>query len=96
MSEGGKLNITARHSDNHTAVITVADTGEGIAPENLKKIFEPFFSTKTSKGGTGLGLSITYGLIRELGGDIKVQSQLGQGTTFTLTLPLQGALKTGG
>jgi signal transduction histidine kinase len=91
MPDGGQLEIAAHNSNNHTAVITVADTGEGIPQENLRKIFEPFFSTKTNKGGTGLGLSITYGLIRELGGDIKVQSQVDKGTIFTLTLPLQSS-----
>jgi two-component system NtrC family sensor kinase len=93
MPDGGRLERAVHNSNNDTALITVADTGEGIAPENLRQIFEPFFSTKTNKGGTGLGLSITYGLIRELGGDIKVQSQVGQGTTFTLSLPLQSRPK---
>ncbi|MGD8543352.1 MAG: ATP-binding protein, partial [Desulfobacteraceae bacterium] len=65
------------------------DNGSGIAPEDLDRIFEPFFSTRTSSGGTGLGLSITYGLVQELGGTLKVQSQVGEGSTFTITLPLE-------
>jgi signal transduction histidine kinase len=55
---------------------------------DLKRIFEPFFSTKTKVGGTGLGLSITYGLVQELGGTIYASSQEGLGTTFTIKLPL--------
>lgn len=70
--------------------VEIADNGSGIAPETLKHIFEPFFTTKT-KGdhkGTGLGLSITYGLVKKLGGTISVNSTVGQGTTFTVLLPI--------
>ncbi|MDP2105369.1 MAG: ATP-binding protein, partial [Desulfobulbaceae bacterium] len=56
---------------------------------DLKRIFEPFFSTKTKTGGTGLGLSITYGLVQELGGKIQVESELGKGTKFIISLPLK-------
>jgi two-component system, NtrC family, sensor kinase len=70
--------------------VDIADNGPGIPPETMKHIFEPFFTTKT-KGehkGTGLGLSITYGLVTKLGGTIKVNSVVGQGTTFTVLLPI--------
>ncbi len=87
VSEGGHIAIRVRRRDGVLA-IDVADDGCGIAEGDLKKIFEPFFTTKRSRGGTGLGLSITYGLVKELGGEIHVESQLGKGTTFTFTLPL--------
>ena len=65
------------------------DQGHGIAAENIKKIFEPFFTTKEIGKGTGLGLSISYGIIKEHGGEITVSSVVGQGTTFTVVLPVQ-------
>jgi len=67
--------------------VRVSDNGCGIAPQDLRRVFEPFFSTKTRAGGTGLGLSITYGLVQELGGRLEVESRLGEGTSFTLHLP---------
>jgi signal transduction histidine kinase len=87
LTKGGQLSISAKKKDQHL-LITVADNGHGISDDDLKRIFEPFFSTKTLKGGTGLGLSITYGLVNELGGSIRVESTLHVGTTFTITLPL--------
>lgn len=93
LSEGGRLDISAEKLNDTHVRITVADTGCGIPPKDLKHIFEPFFSTKTNVGGTGLGLSITYSLIQELGGAIDVASEVGQGTTFTITLPLTPARK---
>ncbi len=66
--------------------IGVADTGKGIAPEFLPHIFDPFFSTK-GEGGTGLGLSVSYGIIRNHHGEIRVESKVGVGTTFTIELP---------
>jgi two-component system NtrC family sensor kinase len=66
----------------------VQDTGSGISVEDKKKIFEPFFTTKGGKG-PGLGLSISYGIIQDHGGDIEVESELGEGTTFTVSLPLK-------
>jgi two-component system NtrC family sensor kinase len=66
--------------------VTIQDNGQGMSQETMTHIFEPFFTTK--KGyGTGLGLSITYGIVKKLGGDIKIKSQLGAGTTFTVFLP---------
>jgi two-component system, NtrC family, sensor kinase len=70
-------------------VLTVADSGEGIPPENLARIFDPFFTTKSDGKGVGLGLAVSYGIIQAHGGDIEVKSQVGQGTTFTVTLPLE-------
>ena len=69
--------------------ISVVDMGEGISEENLKKIFEPFFTTKEVGKGTGLGLSVSYGIIKEHGGEIRVKSKPGEGTTFTVIIPLE-------
>lgn len=69
--------------------LSIIDQGAGIASENLKKIFEPFFTTKDVGKGTGLGLSVSYGIIKEHGGEIKVDSTIGKGTNFTITIPLQ-------
>ena len=68
-------------------VAEVADTGSGIPPEQLARIYDPFFTTKAIGRGTGLGLSITYGIVREHDGAIRCDSAVGQGTRFTLTLP---------
>lgn len=88
----GKLSVTTSVSENAIRV-GVTDTGSGIKPENLPKIFDPFFSTKGvygdgSQPGTGLGLTICYNVVRAHGGDIAVTSEVGVGTTFTLTFPL--------
>jgi C4-dicarboxylate-specific signal transduction histidine kinase len=69
--------------------LSVADNGEGIAPENLPKIFHPFFTTKPEGKGVGLGLAVSYGIIEAHGGDIEVTSRLGEGAVFTVSLPLQ-------
>src|SRR5690349_25032127 len=69
------------------AVIKIRDSGSGIRPADLQKIFEPFFTTKAAGSGTGLGLSICHGIVKSLGGDISVASELGSGTTFTVVLP---------
>lgn len=91
MSQGGELLIKGEPVplEEGTAVrLSVADTGKGIAPEHMKKIFDPFFTTRSQ--GTGLGLSIAYQIVDKHGGKIKVESQVGQGTTFTLILPVTG------
>jgi len=87
MENHGRLDVTLKQIRQGVS-ITIADTGTGIPEADLKRVFEPFFSTKTSKGGTGLGLSITYGLVNELGGKIEVESVEGEGTAFTISLPL--------
>jgi signal transduction histidine kinase len=77
-------------------VIRVRDTGAGITPENLKKIFEPFFTTKAVGSGTGLGLHVAYKIVAAHGGRIEVQSRIGEGTEFTVRIPLTGPRRTGG
>ena len=85
--KGGTLTISTRKNGD-TAEIAIADTGEGIPKANLTRIFDPFYTTKPVGKGTGLGLSICYTIIKNMGGDIRVLSQVGQGTTFTINLPL--------
>jgi two-component system NtrC family sensor kinase len=89
MADGGRLAINVRRTDDNFICVTVADTGCGIPEAIMHRIFEPFFSTKSASGGTGLGLSITYGLIQEIGGEIRVKSEVGRGTEFSVFLPLK-------
>ena len=86
MHDGGTLTISTSVQDGKVSV-TVADTGCGITREHLDQIFEPFFTTKPVGKGTGLGLSVSYGIIRQHGGRLKVESEVGRGTTFTMVLP---------
>jgi signal transduction histidine kinase len=88
MPRGGDLRIRLTTDGDHEALIAFADTGIGISPENKKKIFEPFFSTKENGDGTGLGLSISYRIIQNHGGRIEVESEVGAGTVFKVFLPL--------
>ena len=85
MGETGVLSILGRN-DGDKVMVEVSDTGVGIAPENLPKIFEPFFTTKEIGQGTGLGLAVCYGILTEHGGTLDVQSTVGTGTTFTISL----------
>lgn len=78
---------TTNNTVKNSIIATVADTGSGISDENLEHLFEPFFTTKPVDKGTGLGLSISYSIVRRMGGDILVDSQVGLGTTFTIVLP---------
>ena len=82
----GSISISLEDLDDQLA-ITVRDNGEGIPRENLDKIFEPFFSTKSLGEGTGLGLFVTRGIIEKLGGSIEVESEIGQGASFCIRLP---------
>jgi two-component system NtrC family sensor kinase len=86
--QGGDLNIFC-HRENDSVTIKVADTGGGIPKANLDRIFDPFFTTKPVGKGTGLGLSICYGIIEKMGGNLSVDSVVGQGTTFTISIPLK-------
>ncbi|HEX8711451.1 MAG TPA: ATP-binding protein [Terracidiphilus sp.] len=91
MPEGGRLRV-ATLVNGHVEAL-VADSGSGIAPEHLKRIYDPFFTTKTTprpgdRRGTGLGLSVSYGIIQEHAGKIRVESAVGTGTTFHLEFPL--------
>ena len=91
MSGGGVLNVATLNGEYVS--VRVSDTGSGIAQENIDRIYDPFFTTKTSPAegqsrGTGLGLSVTYGIIQEHAGQIRVESRPGEGTTFTLDFPL--------
>ncbi len=86
MPSGGKMLVSTEFS-NGKIFIRFSDTGSGIRKENLAKIFEPFFTTKGPGKGTGLGLPITRGIVKKFGGDLKVDSVEGRGTTFTVILP---------
>jgi two-component system NtrC family sensor kinase len=89
MLDGGTLSIRAYPSqDGQWVKVEVADTGMGIEAEHLPRIFDPFYTTKQVGRGTGLGLSVTYGIVEKHGGHIEVQSQKGQGATFTVILPV--------
>ena len=86
---GGEITFTTRPASGKKAIdILVSDNGKGISKENMPRVFEPFFTTKET--GTGLGMSVTYGLIQQHGGAISLESEIGRGTTFTITLPVDG------
>lgn len=91
MPAGGLLAIRTASEDG-TLRVSVADTGTGISPENLSRIFDPFFTTKGARKGTGLGLSVSYGIVREHGGSIEAESELGAGARFHLEFPLSRAV----
>jgi len=88
IGNNGHIYISTSIADESMVRVSIEDNGNGISKENLPHIFEPFFTTSTAKG-TGLGLSITYGIIKKLGGDIKVNSTLGKGTCFEVNLPYE-------
>ena len=99
MPEGGKLTIEVANCEmkqgdepadvapGHYVSLTVSDTGTGMSPEIRRRAFDPFFTTKDIGKGTGLGLSTIHGIVEESGGDILVNSKLGEGTTFRIYLP---------
>ena len=89
VDDGGRIEISIRPAGRGMVAVTITDDGVGIPDENLPRIFDPFFTTKAGSG-TGLGLSITYGIVQKLGGDITVESEEGVGTSFTVTLPIDG------
>ncbi len=86
--DGGRIGISLLEGGGETVVATISDNGCGIPEEDLDRIFEPFFTTK-KEYGTGLGLSITYGIVQKLGGQIGVKSKAGEGTSFSVTLPVR-------
>ncbi|MEJ2108441.1 MAG: ATP-binding protein [Acidobacteriota bacterium] len=88
MKKGGRLEITVGDRPPDRVMVKIKDDGIGIAQKDIEHIFEPFFSTKKTKG-TGLGLSISYGIVKKLRGTIYVESELGKGTIFTVTLPVE-------
>jgi len=87
MPDGGTLRVKTA-ADPQNVRIEIADSGIGIKEEHLKKVFDSFFTTKESVKGVGLGLSVCYGFIKDHGGDIQVKSEVGDGTTFTITFPI--------
>jgi two-component system NtrC family sensor kinase len=89
MENGGMLLIRGNMLNDKWVEIQIGDTGNGIAPAAMERLFEPFFTTKRAGEGTGLGLFITRKIVEMYGGAITVESHLGQGTTFTVTLPVE-------
>jgi signal transduction histidine kinase len=90
MPAGGAMKIgtrTAYRAGRDWVVVSVRDTGVGIASSEQARIFQPFYTTKGDQGGTGLGLSVTYGIVTDHGGLIEVESQPGEGSMFTVWLP---------
>jgi signal transduction histidine kinase len=98
MPDGGTVEVTLERRPGHAPAdsgavdgeclcVCVKDGGQGIPEDNLRHLFEPFFTTKDVGEGTGLGLAVTYGIIREHGGWITVESEVGRGSTFTVYLP---------
>jgi two-component system, NtrC family, sensor kinase len=85
----GRVSLSTRNGDDGLLVVEVADSGIGIAPEDVAKIYDPFFTTKGVGRGTGLGLAVTYGIVQEHSGHISVVSTPGLGTTFRITLPTE-------
>ena len=89
MQAGGRLTLATHYDPAHRLIeVEFRDTGHGIPEENLERIFDPFFTTKDAGHGTGLGLAISYGIVKEHRGSISVESVAGQGTTFTIRLPV--------
>ncbi|MBN1190227.1 MAG: hypothetical protein JXA46_10775 [Dehalococcoidales bacterium] len=88
MPEGGELRIKSSLSERGLIMVEIQDSGYGIPPENMDKLFTPFFSTKDAVKGVGLGLAVSYGIIKRHGGSIEVRSKVGKGSVFTVYLPV--------
>lgn len=84
---GGSIRISTTPAEDHSLMVEVSDSGMGIAPENVAKIYDPFYTTKGVGRGTGLGLAVSYGIVQEHSGHISVESNPGRGTAFRITLP---------
>jgi two-component system, NtrC family, sensor kinase len=89
ISGEGEITITTHPENDNTVNLSVEDTGYGIPPENVDKLFNPFFTTKPVGKGIGIGLSTCYSIVREHHGVIEVASEVGIGTHFTVKLPLE-------
>jgi len=87
MSDGGDLTISSSKVEEDFVKVSIKDTGCGISPENMDRLFTPFFSTKEEVKGVGLGLAVSYGIVERHGGRIEVQSQVGKGSIFSVFLP---------
>lgn len=85
-ARGNRITIATAATPRGTVEVRISDTGGGIAPEHLKRIFDPFFTTKPVGVGTGLGLSISHNIVTSMGGSVRVESEVGRGTTFTVEL----------
>ena len=88
--EGGRILIRTGRTDNETVFFSVEDNGEGIAPDQMSHIFDPFYTTKESQEGTGLGLSVSLGIVETHGGTFDVKSTPGESTVFIVNLPIEG------
>jgi two-component system NtrC family sensor kinase len=88
MPQGGTITVKAGRESDRLIRIDVTDTGDGIKPDDLDHIFDPFYTTKDVGSGTGLGLSVTYSIVKKHGGYIEVKSEVGRGTTFSVFLPV--------
>jgi len=95
IGEYGRIFIEAGLADNDTVRVDINDTGPGIDQEHLEQIFDPFFTTKEAGKGTGLGLAIVYGIVKKHGGYIEVASKVGEGTTFSVYLPVRHGNESG-
>ncbi len=94
MNERGEITVSTRSEPAAGRVeVSISDTGCGIPPEQVNRVFDPFFTTKESVHGTGLGLSIAYGIVTTHGGTISVQSEVGKGSTFTISMPAEQAVQ---
>lgn len=93
MPAGGTLKVSTRQFEDGVEIV-VSDSGDGIKPEDMVRIYDPFFTTKRDSKGTGLGLAVSYGIVKQHGGAISVDSQPGKGTTFTVLLPLRSPVET--
>lgn len=91
IGSNGQMSLSSKKIDQDTIQVIITDTGMGMTPEVEQRIFDPFFTTKETGKGTGLGLFITYGILKKLGGRINVQSEIGKGTEFKITLPVNNS-----
>jgi signal transduction histidine kinase len=88
-AQGGQVTLSAANEEPEWVTISVRDNGRGIPPEHMAEIFEPFFTTKEGESGVGLGLPVVYGIAARHHGTVAVESTPGQGTTFTVRLPVR-------